>query len=58
MNTQVQTSKGQVDSFKPKVIILDAKDEFPKDVVFTTRRGEIKKYRIVLTRYDCLALNK
>ena len=55
---KAKTNKDQVDSFKSKVIFLDAKDEFPKDVVFTTRRGDLKKYRIVLTRYDCLALNK
>jgi hypothetical protein len=51
-------TQAQAESISPERIVLNAGGKFPRDIIYKTKRGETKIYRIVQTKYDCLTINK
>lgn len=58
MNFPANEHKMPVESISPSRIFLDAGGIYPRKLFYKSKQGEVKVYRIIQTKSDCLTLNK
>lgn len=58
MKTESRENNGQSESNTRHKIFLDEDSSYPKQIIYRTKKGETKLYRLVRTKFNCLTLNK